>query len=98
MGRHGDPYETLGVSRSASQDVIKRAYRKLAKKYHPDRNPNDPEAERRFKEVQQAYEILSNAESRAQYDRFGEAGVGRWKTDPGGESLPVGRRVVDRRR
>ena len=66
-----DPYETLGVARSASADEIKRAYRKLARQYHPDANPDDAEAERHFKEVAQAYEVLSDPERRAQYDRFG---------------------------
>jgi DnaJ-class molecular chaperone len=87
MTRNRDYYQTLGVARSASQDEIKRAYRRLAKEHHPDRNPNDPAAETRFKEVQQAYEILSNAESRAQYDQFGEAGVGRWSSDPRGQRV-----------
>jgi len=82
-----DFYEVLGVSRSASADEIKRAYRALAKKHHPDRNPNDPDAERRFKEVQTAYETLSDAERRQKYDQFGAAGVGQWATKPGGERV-----------
>lgn len=69
-----DPYDILGVTRSASQDEIKRAYRRLAKEFHPDRNANKAEAERRFKEVQAAYEVLGDAERRAQYDRFGAGG------------------------
>jgi DnaJ-class molecular chaperone len=80
-------YEVLGVKQSASQDEIKRAYRRLAKEYHPDRNPNDASAEGKFKEVQQAYEILGNAEKRADYDRFGEAGVGEWATGPQGQRV-----------
>lgn len=68
-----DPYEVLGVSRDASDDEIKREYRKLAKKYHPDLNPGDSEAEQKFKEATLSYEILSDKEKRAQYDRFGEA-------------------------
>jgi molecular chaperone DnaJ len=69
-----DYYEILGVSRNAPPDDIKKAYRKLAMKYHPDRNPDNPEAEERFKEVQRAFEILSDPERRAHYDRFGDAG------------------------
>ena len=69
-----DPYEILGVSRQATPEEIKRAYRQLAKQYHPDRNPNDKSAEQRFKEVQAANEILSDPQRRAQYDRFGAGG------------------------
>lgn len=68
-----DPYEVLGVSRDASDQEIKREYRKLAKKYHPDLNPGDEEAEQKFKEATLSYEILSDSEKRAQYDRYGSA-------------------------
>src|SRR4051812_20613714 len=69
-----DPYEVLGVKKDAGDDEIKKAYRKLARDYHPDRNPGDKQAEQRFKEVQDAYDILSDKQKRAQYDRFGFAG------------------------
>lgn len=69
-----DPYKILGVSRQATRDEIKRAYRRLAKEHHPDRNPNDKNAEERFKEVQAAYEVLGDPQRRAQYDRFGAGG------------------------
>src|SRR3954447_18350468 len=68
-----DLYGTLGVSKTASQDEIKKAYRKLARQHHPDANPGDAAAEERFKEVQQAYDVLSDEEKRKQYDRFGSA-------------------------
>lgn len=67
----GDPYEVLGVSRDASADDIKSAYRRLARKFHPDVNPNDHAAEEKFKEIGQAYAVLSDAEKRARYDQFG---------------------------
>lgn len=69
-----DYYEVLGIEKSASEQEIKSAYRKLAHKYHPDKNPNDKAAEESFKEVNEAYEVLSNPEKRAQYDRFGHMG------------------------
>ncbi len=70
-----DYYEILGVDRSAGAEDIKKAYRKLAMQYHPDRNPGNAEAETRFKEAAEAYEVLSNPEKRQRYDRFGHAGV-----------------------
>ncbi|MDZ7692959.1 MAG: DnaJ domain-containing protein [Balneolaceae bacterium] len=70
-----DYYEILGVSKQASQDEIKKAYRKLAMEYHPDRNTEDPEAERKFKEASEAYEVLRDEEKRAKYDKFGHQGV-----------------------
>jgi len=71
-----DFYEVLGVQRGAGQEEIKKAYRRLARKHHPDANPGDPTAERRFKEVNEAYQVLSDPEQRARYDQFGHAGVG----------------------
>jgi len=79
MAEKRDYYEVLGVSRDASDEEIKKAYRKLAKKYHPDINPGDKEAEAKFKEVNEAYEVLSDPQKRARYDQFGHAG-----TDPNG--------------
>jgi molecular chaperone DnaJ len=70
-----DYYEILGVSKGASADEIKKAYRKVAMQYHPDRNPGDKSAEDKFKEAAEAYEVLSDQDKRAQYDRFGHAGV-----------------------
>ncbi|HEY3433219.1 MAG TPA: molecular chaperone DnaJ [Rhodocyclaceae bacterium] len=70
-----DFYEVLGVNRDANDDEIKKAYRKLAMKYHPDRNPDNPKAEDQFKEAKEAYEILSDSQKRAAYDQYGHAGV-----------------------
>jgi molecular chaperone DnaJ len=75
-------YDTLGVKKGASADEIKKAYRKLAAQYHPDKNPGDSSAEERFKEVQNAYDVLSDEEKRKQYDRFGSTN-GRPGPDPG---------------
>ena len=75
MAEKKDYYEVLGVDRSASADDIKKAYRKLAIKYHPDKNPGNKEAEEKFKEAAEAYSVLSDAEKKARYDQFGHAGV-----------------------
>lgn len=76
MQNKRDYYEVLGVAREASEDEIRRAYRQSALKYHPDRNPGNAEAEQKFKEATEAYSVLSDAEKRSAYDRFGHAGLG----------------------
>ena len=70
-----DYYEVLGVPKNADSDTLKKAYRKLAMKYHPDRNPDNTTAEEKFKEAAEAYDVLNDDEKRARYDRFGHAGV-----------------------
>ena len=75
MAEKRDYYEVLGVARNANADEIKKAYRKAAIKYHPDKNPGDKEAEEKFKEAAEAYDVLSNPEKRARYDQFGHAGM-----------------------
>src|SRR5919204_6645116 len=77
-----DYYEILGVARSAKEEDIKKAYRKLARKYHPDLNPNNKQAEEKFKEIQEAYEVLSDADKRQKYDQLGA----NWKN--GAEFTP----------
>ncbi len=99
----GDYYDVLGVPRNATAEQIKKAYRALAKKHHPDRNPGDRSAEARFKQVQEAYDVLSDPQKRALYDRYGAAGVGAsagprpgaggarvhtWSPD-GGQEVPI---------
>ncbi|MDE6732557.1 MAG: DnaJ domain-containing protein, partial [Oscillospiraceae bacterium] len=76
-----DYYEVLGLEKGASDAEIKKAYRKLAKQYHPDLNPDNPEAEAKFKEINEANQVLSDPEKRAKYDQFGHAGV-----DPSSDS------------
>ena len=73
MAEKRDYYEVLGVSKTASDDEIKKAYRSLAKKYHPDANPGDKDAEAKFKEINEAYSVLSNADERRKYDQYGHA-------------------------
>lgn len=90
MSTKRDYYEILGVSKSASADEIKKAYRKVAMQFHPDRNPGNKEAEEKFKEAAEAYEVLSDADKKSQYDRFGHAGVsgnGRGGGFSGGQGM-----------
>src|SRR5271170_7311069 len=75
MSSRRDYYEVLGVSKEADDEVIKKAYRKLAMQYHPDRNVGDDDAELKFKECAQAYEVLRDPEKRRRYDRYGHAGL-----------------------
>src|SRR6478735_12404573 len=75
MATKRDFYEVLGIARTATPEEIKKAYRQLALKNHPDKNPGDPEAERRFKEGAEAYEVLSDQSKRQRYDRYGHAGL-----------------------
>src|SRR5690606_38913522 len=71
-----DYYEILGASKTATAEELKKAYRKTALKYHPDKNPGDTSAEEKFKEAAEAYDVLSNPDKKARYDRFGHAGMG----------------------
>ena len=90
MSTQKDYYEILGVSKNASDDEIKKAYRKLAFKYHPDKNPGDKEAEVKFKEATEANEVLSDKQKRARYDQFGHAGVGGSSNYSGGNPFSGG--------
>jgi molecular chaperone DnaJ len=84
-----DYYEVLGVSKTASKEELKKAYRKQALKFHPDRNPDDKEAEQKFKEAAEAYEVLSNDDKRRRYDQFGHAGLGGAAGGGGGFSMDI---------
>ncbi len=90
MAGKRDYYEVLGVSRGASVDDLKKAYRQLARRYHPDANPGDSSAAEKFKEISEAYAILSDPQKRAQYDQFGHAGVGAGAGDAAGATGPFG--------
>lgn len=90
MSEKKDYYDLLGVNRSAGEDEIKRAYRKLALKYHPDRNAGDKQAEERFKEVSEAYQVLSDPQKRSQYDQFGHAAFGDGGPFAGGFDFTAG--------
>src|SRR5439155_24303927 len=85
-----DPYEILGVKKNATEEEIQKAYRKLARQFHPDRNPGDKQAEAKFKEVASAYEVLSDKKKRAQYDQFGAFGEPAAAGGPGGFQFHFG--------
>lgn len=90
MAEKRDYYEVLGLQKGATEAEIKSAYRKLAKKYHPDLNPGDAEAEAKFKEVNEANDVLSDPDKRARYDQFGHAGVDpSYGAGAGGYSLSL---------
>ena len=97
MATKRDYYEVLGVDKNATAEELKKAYRKMAIKYHPDKNPGDKEAEEKFKEAAEAYDVLSDADKRARYDRFGHAGVdgasGAGGFSGGGMSQPLWRYI-----
>ena len=84
MSKKRDYYEVLGVGRNSSEEEIKRAYRKLAVKFHPDKNPNDAHAEEKFKELGEAYDVLIDPDKRAAYDRFGHAAFAQGTAGRGG--------------
>lgn len=87
MATKRDYYEVLGVSKSATEEELKKSYRKLALKYHPDRNPDDKESEEKFKEAAEAYEVLSNKDKKQKYDQFGHAGVDGQGFGGGGQNM-----------
>ena len=87
MSTKRDYYEILGVSKTSTPEEIKKAYRKIAIQYHPDKNPGNKEAEEKFKEAAEAYEVLSDSEQRAQYDRFGHARPGNGGFGGGGMNM-----------
>src|SRR5213595_3848359 len=92
-----DYYEVLGVARGASTDEVKRAYRKLAVKFHPDKNPDDPHSEEKFKELGEAYDVLMDGDKRAAYDRFGHAAFeqgGGFRGDSTIRSISFGRSLA----
>ena len=82
-----DYYDILGLSKGASEGEIKKAYRKMAIKFHPDKNPDDTSAESKFKEAAEAYEVLGDAQKRQQYDQFGHAGMGQQGFGGGGMNM-----------
>jgi molecular chaperone DnaJ len=90
MAKKRDYYEVLGINRDASDDDIKKAYRKLAMKFHPDRNPDNPKAEEQFKEAKEAYEILSDSQKRGIYDQYGHAGIDQQAGVGGGGGAGMG--------